>query len=245
MKQTVVFLAALGAIPLTTGCGGQSYQDMTPDEAYTQARTAFHRGDFGKAEQLFEQTANLLPPRVDELSEVRYYIAECRFQQKRYIESAQAFQRVASEFPTSHWAPLALMRAGDANSEMWSRPELDPEFGDAAMTLYREVLARYPNTEAASRAQLKIVKLNEKFAYKDFQTASFYMSRKAYDSAIHYFRALVATYPNSELVPESLLKLVQAYQAIGYREEFEETCDHLRRFYPDTPGLVKRCPVVN
>jgi outer membrane protein assembly factor BamD len=70
----------------------------------------------------------------------------------------------------------------------------------------------------------------------------FYMRRKAYDSAIIYFKDIIASYPDTRLVPNALLRLVDTYKAIGYAEERKETCANLRRYYPQTAGVDSRCP---
>ena len=69
-----------------------------------------------------------------------------------------------------------------------------------------------------------------------------YLRRKAYDSAIIYFKDVIANYPDAALAPDALLRLVDSYRAIGYKDELQETCAHLRRFYPQATGLAKSCP---
>ncbi|MGH7754163.1 MAG: hypothetical protein ACREN5_15260, partial [Gemmatimonadales bacterium] len=56
------------------------------------------------------------------------------------------------------------------------------------------------------------------------------------------FKDVVALYPQSRWVPDALLRLVEIYHVVDYREELQETCDHLRRFYPTARGLEERCP---
>ena len=52
----------------------------------------------------------------------------------------------------------------------------------------------------------------------------------------------MATYPRAAVVPEALVKLVQAYKTLGYREDVQETCGYIRRFHPRTPGAKEVCP---
>jgi len=70
----------------------------------------------------------------------------------------------------------------------------------------------------------------------------FYFRRRAYDSAIIYFKDVIATYPGTSRVPDALMRLVDSYRVIGYADELKETCAHLRRFFPQTEGLDKSCP---
>jgi outer membrane protein assembly factor BamD len=70
----------------------------------------------------------------------------------------------------------------------------------------------------------------------------FYLRRKAFDSAIIYFKDVIANWPNAARAPDALLRLVDSYRAIGYTQELQETCEHLRRFYPTAPKLDRTCP---
>jgi outer membrane protein assembly factor BamD len=170
-------------------------------------------------------------------------VAECSFQTGDFATAALAFQKVAEEFPSSEFAALALLRDGDANMRLWRRPDVDASSGQTALATYQELLGRYPGTDAAARAQVRIGQLNEWFAEKSYKTGTFYMRRKAYDSAILYFKGVIASYPDTRLVPEALLRLVDAYGIIGYAEERKEACANLLRYYPQTAGLESRCPL--
>ena len=98
------------------------------------------------------------------------------------------------------------------------------------------------NSPAAARAQERIAELQERFAYKEYRAALYYFQLKAYDSAILYLKDLVATYPRAAIAPDALVKLVEAYQKLGYQEDVQETCGYLRRFHPDAPGSSVVCP---
>ena len=121
-------------------------------------------------------------------------------------------------------------------------PELDPSYGQTALATYQELVNRYPGTSAATRAQGRIADLQERFAYKEYRAALYYFKLKAYDSAILYLKDVVATYPRAAIAPEALVKLVQAYQKLGYKEDMQETCGYIRRFHPDAAKSHGVCP---
>src|SRR6267378_8427616 len=207
-----------------------------------RAMDLFHHGDFRRAETILQRVSFELMPGTPELAELRYYLAECWFQTGDYVQAASEFRKVADEFSTSEYAPLALLRAGDANLRLWHRPELDPSYGETALAIYQELAGRYPDTEAAARARPHVKRLENQFAEKTYKTGMFYLRRKAFDSAIIYFKDVIANYPNAQRAPDALLRLVDSYRAIGYKQEVQETCDHLRRFYPNATHLDRSCP---
>jgi TolA-binding protein len=53
---------------------------------------------------------------------------------------------------------------------------------------------------------------------------------------------VVATYPRASVAPDALIKLVQAYRRLGYKEDVQETCGYLRRYHPDARGGEGVCP---
>jgi outer membrane assembly lipoprotein YfiO len=175
------------------------------------------------------------------MAEVQFHLAECYFQTGDRVQAAHDFRQVADQYPTSEFAPLALLRAGDANLRLWRDPELDPSYGETALATYQELAGRYPGTDAAARAQVHVQQLREWFSQKDYKNGMFYFRRRAYDSAIIYFKDVIANYPGTARVPDALMRLVDSYRIIGYRDELKETCGHLRRFFPQTEGLAQSC----
>src|SRR6266480_1687454 len=215
---------------------------VAPEVDLARALNLFHRGEFRRAQITFQRVGFQLPPGSAELAEANYYGAECSFQMGDYVQAASDFRKVSDEFSTTEYAPLALLRAGDANLRLWHRPELDPSYGETALAIYQELAGRFPDSDAAGRARLHVGRLQNQFAEKTYKTGIFYLRRKAFDSAIIYFKDVVANYPTAQRAPAALLRLVDSYRAIGYKQELQETCEHVRRFYPNATGLARTCP---
>jgi len=235
----------LAAGVLASACGGKPHPPgpvmLAADSVYRTAMRQYRRGDYDHARENLALV--LTNPGNDALAaEASYYQAECDFANGLYLEAAREFRRVADEHAGHRLAPDALLRAGDAQAELWRDPELDPEYGQAAMATYRELVARFPESRAAARAAAKLVRLADMFADKDYRSGRFYQRLKAYDSAILYFRGVVADYPQSRYAPQALLRLVQIYGVLNYADERRDTCDHLHRYYPQTAGLPQACP---
>ncbi len=230
---------------LLAACGGHHRAPappLAPEVALDRARGEFHRGDFSRAQQDFRRLLFELPPNDPALPEVHYLVAESQFQSGLFVEAAHEFRQTADQFAGSVYAPLALLRAGDANLRLWRKPELDPGYGQAALAIYQDLAGRYPDSEAAKRAQLHVRQLREWFADKGYKNGLFYFKRGAYDSGIIYFKDVVATYPETPRAADALLRLADSYRAISYREELQETCAHLHRYYPQASGIERSCP---
>lgn len=235
-----------GPAPTTTATPEQrSAEGATPqqiDSLWRLAKDRVRRGKWGDALKHLERVLLEFAPGDSRVAEARYFLGEAHLGLGSHLQAAREFRRVSDETPNDPLAPEALLRVGDVYADLWRRPELDPSYGQTAVATYQELLNRYPGGSAAKRAQERINDLQERFAYKEYRAGLYYYRLKAYDSAILYLKGVVATYPRSAIAPEALVKLVQSYERLGYREDVQETCGYIRQFHPNAPGTREVCP---
>ena len=144
-------LIAIAAASIGCHHGPRVVPAPDPVAELARARALFREGKFNKALVLLKRLTYEIGPTQPEMAEVQYDLAECYFQTGDRVQAAHDFRQVADQFPTSDWAPLALLRAGDANLRLWKDPELDPSYGETALAIYQELGGRYPGTDATSR----------------------------------------------------------------------------------------------
>ncbi|HLG06232.1 MAG TPA: outer membrane protein assembly factor BamD [Gemmatimonadales bacterium] len=227
--------AGAAPTPVTRPAGAVS------DSLWKELDGAFRRGRWADAQRYIDELSPMLPALDLRYYRLHFIQGEVYFAQGNQLQAVREFRRVADEQPEGPLAADALVRAGDANSDLWRKPELDPTYGEAARAIFEEVLARYPGTAAARRAGLRLAELTEKFAQKEFKNAVFYYRFKAWDSAILMFRSVIASYPRSSVVPEALERLVRAYQILGYEEDVKETCAYITQYHPAPGGPARLC----
>lgn len=211
------------------------------DRQWAAAEKLFRAGKWIDAITALERLNLEFPSGDVRIARARFYLGECYFATKSHLQAVREFRRVSDELPSDALAPDALLRAADAFSDLWRRPELDPTYAHTAIGTYQEVLNRYPGTHASTLAQARINDLNDRLATKQYRTALFYIRYKADDSAILYLKDLASTYPKAPVVPEALLTLIGIYRRLGYAEDIRETCTYLRRFHPQATGLEAAC----
>jgi outer membrane protein assembly factor BamD len=220
----------------------QSASPAVVDSLWAQGERYFRAGKWSDAATTFERVNLELPPGDPRIARSHFYLGESYLARGEELQAARELRKVSDDTPNDPLAPDALLRVGDAYAELWRKPELDPTYGETARATYQELLNRFPGSEAAVKAQQRIAELQEKFAYKQYRSAVYYLRLKAYDSAILYLKDLVATYPKTSIVPQALLDLVHAYRVLGYQEDVKETCDYLRRFHDKASGVAEACP---
>jgi outer membrane assembly lipoprotein YfiO len=220
-------------------------ESASPEEInriWERARSAVRHGKWASVIKDLDRALLEFPPGDPRITQAHMWEGEAQFALGSNLQAAREFRKASDDTPNDPLAPEALLRVGDVYADLWRRPELDPSYGQTALATYQELLNRYPGTTAATRAQQRINDLQERFAYKEYKAALYYMRLKAYDSAILYLKDLVATYPRSSVAPDALLHLVQAYRTLGYKEDVQETCGYIRRFHASAPGVGKACP---
>ncbi len=214
----------------------------TIDSLWTAGQRAFNAGRWGDANKVFTRLSTTMPVTDARLTRMHFYRGEIELALGNELDAVRQFRRVSDETPDDSLAPDALLRAGDAYAYLWRRPELDPTYGQTALTVYQELEGRYPGTTAAKRAEARVRELSDRFAVKEYANALYYFRFKAHDSAILMLRALIAQYPRAPIVPSALEKLVLSYRALGYQEDVKETCGYIARFFPAPGGPRRLCP---
>jgi outer membrane protein assembly factor BamD len=244
----LVLLAAVacgkGARP-STGPTPQVQETATTvqvDTLWTKAGHEVRRGKWSDAIKDLERLLLEMPPGDSRIAQTHLWLGEAYYATGSHLEAAREFRKASDDTPNDPLAPEALLRVGDVYADLWRRPELDPSYGQTALATYQELVNRYPGTTAASRAQARVADLQEKFAFKEYRAALYYFRLKAYDSAILYLKDVVATYPRASVAPDALVKLVQAYQKLGYKEDVQETCGYIRRYHPNAARDNGVCP---
>jgi outer membrane protein assembly factor BamD len=217
------------------------------EKLYTATMQEFQHKRWDNAIAGFERLTVELPARDTLLPRSHYYLGLAHAKRGENLLAAQSFARVTESFVDDTLADDALFEAAEAYRRMWRKPTLDPSYGQTALSTYRTLLALYPNSPLRDRATSEIALMEQWFATKDYENGMHYFRRKAYDSAIIYFKDIVKAYPNAPRTRDAQLRLVQAYRANRYREDANEVCTQLRTTHPTDREVKEICgssPVV-
>jgi outer membrane protein assembly factor BamD len=230
------------ALCLVAACARFDPRHYTvPEDLYRASMRQFRTGHYDKAQSGFQALAFSVGARDTLYPLARFFLAESYFSLGDYPTAAQEFRRVADESPNHRLAPDALLRAADSYAKMWEKPDLDPTSGQTALATYQELAGRFPQSSASRVATARLQGLYEKFAQKEMDVALFYFRRNAFDSAILYFKDLIASYPSTSLVPDAYVYIVRSYHAIGYADQEAQFCNALRQFYPQLADAKRYC----
>ncbi len=161
-----------------------------------------------------------LYPSVDKL----YQVAMAEYKAGRYDNAAKAFEKLTLDLSARDpRLPLAFYYLAQSQTKQGQN------------------LASYPDSPYAGRAKQELSRLDEWLAEKDYTTGYLYLKRKAYDSAILYFKDVIRLHPNAAKTREAYLRLLEAYRAIKYTEDARDLCDAMRKAYQDDREVRRAC----
>jgi outer membrane protein assembly factor BamD len=236
-----ILLALLLAAPLA--CKPPFDPKIYPnaDKLYQVAMAEYKAGRFDNAAKAFEKLTLDLPARDPRLPLAFYYLAQSQEKNGENLLGAGTYNRLIDAFPQDTLVDDALFLSGRAYEREWRHPELDATYGRSAITAYESLLASYPDSPFAKRAQDRLTRLDEWLAEKDYNTAYLYLKRKAYDSAILYLKDVIRQHPNAKKTKDAHLRLLEAYRAIKYTEDARDLCDAMRKAYPTDRDVREAC----
>lgn len=81
------------------------------------------------------------------------------------------------------------------------------------------MIEQYPDTEYARSAILKFDLAFDHLAAKEMEIGRYYLKRGHYTAAINRFRVVVEEFQTTTHTPEALMRLVEAYLALGLTDE--------------------------
>ena len=116
---------------------------------------------------------------------------------------------------------------------------------EKAIAALEEVIRKYPTSEYADSAKQKIEGARDQLAGKEMDVGRYYMEKRDYTGAINRFKIVVTQYQTTRHVEEALVRLTEAYMALGIVGEAQTAAAVLghnfpdSRWYKDAYNLVK------
>jgi outer membrane protein assembly factor BamD len=236
-----ILLALLLAAPLACKPPFDPKIYTSADKLYQAAMAEYKAGHYDNAVKAFEKLTLDLPARDSRLPLAFYYLAQSHSKNGEELLAAATYNRLIDAFPQDTLVDDALFLSGRSYEREWRHPELDATYGRSAITAYESLLASYPDSPYAKRAQNELAKLGEWLAEKDYNTGYLYLKRKAFDSAILYFKDVIRQHPNARKTKDAYLRLLESYKAIKYTEDARDLCDAMRKVYPNDRDVLKAC----
>jgi outer membrane protein assembly factor BamD len=156
------------------------------------------------------------------------------YESGQYDESVTAAKRYISLHPGSPDAAYAQYLIGSSYFDEIPDITRDQARTDKALAALDEVVRKYPSSEYAVSAKQKISIAADQLAGKEMAVGRYYLDKKEYTGAINRFKVVVTRYQTTRHVEEALMRLTEAYMALGIVDEAQTAAAVLGHNFPDS-----------
>ncbi|WP_025560167.1 outer membrane protein assembly factor BamD [Sphingomonas sp. UNC305MFCol5.2] len=243
MRTPLARAFALALVPVlafsVAGCAKRGAKTDLPYVArdvgtlYSAGKQRLDQRQYKLAAALFDEVERQHPysvwaRRAQLMGAFSYYLNQ------DYSESIASAQRFLAVHPGNRDAPYAYYLIGLSYYEQIADVTRDQKITQQALDSLGELTRRYPNTRYAADARLKMDLVRDHLAGKEMEIGRFYEGRGQWLAATTRFRNVVDNYQMTTHVPEALLRLTEAYLALGVPMEAQKAAAVLGANYPGT-----------
>ncbi len=232
-------IAAFGlALLVLSACGTSkkerlAYVERPAELIYNQAVTEMDRGDWADAKLLFQEVERQHPfskwARRSMLMS-----AYASYRSADYDESVAMAQRFIGLHPGSDSAPYAYYLIAINYYDQIYDVGRDQATTVSAEAALQQVVRRYPDSDYARDARLKLELTHDHLAGKEMSIGRYYLKQNQHLAAIGRFKNVVADYETTSQTEEALHRLVESYVSIGVIQEAKLVGSVLGYNYPNS-----------
>ena len=237
VPRAAVLAIALAAIGVTgcarskAGKADQQYVAQDVETIYVAAKDFLDKKRYKESAILFDEVERQHPysvwaRRAQLMSAFSYYMGG------QYQEGILAAQRFLSLHPGNKDAPYAYYLVAISYYEQIIGVDRDQKTTQQALDALNELVRRYPDTDYAADARLKLDLARDHLGGKEMEVGRFYQDTGQWLASITRFRKVIEDYDGTSHVPEALERLVESYLALGLPAEAQKTAAVLGHNYP-------------
>jgi len=209
------------------------YQERPIDQIYAAAWQQINKGNWDQAAVQFNEVDRQHPYSVW-ARRAQLMSAFCSYQANKYDDAVATADQYISLHPGSQEVAYAFYLKAISLYEQIVDVGRDQSKTQEALVALQDVVQRFPDTEYARDAVLKIDLTNDHLAGKEMEVGRYYLARGDYVGSINRFRAVVDQYQTTPQIAEALERLTEAYYSLGLDSEAQTAAAVLGANYPGT-----------
>ena len=240
LKSPFASLAVIAiAVSLSACQGGDkraqelAYVERPVEQLYNQAATELDKRNFDRAILLFNEVERQ-HPYSEWARKSMVMTAYASYRSNDFDEAISASQRYLGLHPGGSEADYAYYLI--AVSEFGQIVDVGRDQGttERARDALNDVIRRFPNSEYAKDARLKMDMVNDQLAGKEMEIGRWYLRSGQTLAALNRFKTVVKTYDTTSHSEEALHRLVEAYLTLGLRDQALAAGSTLGYNYPQS-----------
>jgi len=239
MKK-LLFIVHCSLFIALAGCGGAP--EIPPakpiEEMYAEAYENIDDKNYSEAAKVFldiESTYPVGPWAADALIMAVY----SNYTANDFAGALSAIDRFMRFHPGHKNADYVLYMKGMCFYRQVSDVRRESGMSGHALAAFSQLAQRFPDSEYAKNAQNKIIILKNYIAGKIMYSARREMARQNYPVAIMNLQKIIQTMQDTQMTPEALYRLTEAYAAIGLGEQADGYKKMLRLNFPESEWSKK------
>ena len=227
----VVVLAAAGLAGCSSDADDLPYEERAVEQIYNKAMDHMEAREYIPATKEFDEVERQHP--YSEWARRSMLMgAYAHYKVNQYDEAILNAQRFISLHPSNRDVPYAYYLIGLSYYERISDVGRDQKMTENALNSFYELTRRFPASEYARDARLKIDLTLDHLAGKEMEIGRYYLTRKDYIAAINRFRTVIEKYQTTTHTPEALERLTEAYLSLGIKTEAQTAAAILGYNFP-------------
>ena len=240
-RRTLVVALALAAAVGLAACGSdreeEAYVEQPVEDLYNTALDDLAASEFQQARLGFEEVDRQHPYSVW-ATKAQLMAAFAAYQQADYDEAIVALDRFIELHPGNRDTAYAYYLKALCYYEQIADVARDQRITELALSSLQDVVTRFPGTNYARDAALKIDLARDHLAGKEMEIGRYYLRQGQYTAAINRFRTVIEGYQTTSHVPEALHRLAEAYSALGLTAEAQQIAAVLGHNYPGSVWYI-------
>ena len=231
LLSPLVAVVLLGTVSACSTSGEDEYVEQPVDQIYNAAQSNLVGKSYKKAAKGFEEVERQHPysqwaKRSMIMAAYSYYEAG------KYDDAITQGKRFLSLHPGDKDAAYAQFLIATSYYDQIVDVSRDQQLTRDAMREFKELVRKYPDSDYARDAKLKVELAYDHLAGKEMDVGRYYLNKKAYLAAINRFKVVVKSYQTTTQVEEALMRLTEAYMALGVTSEAQTAAAVLGYNYP-------------
>ena len=208
-----------------------AYQERSVEQIYADGWRMINLGNWEACAGTFNEVDRQHPYSVW-ARRAMLISAFCSYQANDYTSAISTADNYISLHPGSREVAYAFYIKAISLYEQIVDVGRDQSNTEGALVALQDVVQRFPDTEYARDATLKIDLTNDHLAGKEMAVGRYYLTRGDYIGAIIRFRTVVDQYQTTPQIAEALQRLTEAYYSLGLNSEAQTAAAVLGRNYP-------------
>jgi len=226
-------LGALAVALVALGCAGKK-PIIPPDKLWGEAEEAFNIDAYELAVDRYKKLLDQHP--FDQhAEEAELKIALSYYKAQRWAEAIAAFGDFERMHPTSAELPAVEYHLGMAYLAQASTSDRDQQSHANALTYFRNLIDRFPQSPWAERARLRVRECREALAKHEAAVAAYYLKIGNIKAAEARLQGILTDYPETDAAAECLYRFAQVYAARNEAEGATLALAALARHHPEGP----------